>query len=257
MSKVKHSRKRPHTSDDARERQTVIEHKSGDHVFNKGVKTIYYDIVNKYFEDNGHITCFHDRVIDETGTPTLYKIFQDKNWPFSKATVSQIDEMKVPSGKKDKPDDNSIFFGEGKRNVVDGIVSSLSRVIGIIKKADCAVLTPDKKKECNQLRENLKDYLKEYTPLEAGASSGKDGFYVDQNAKEILMKQPEFNKAQFEQCKDAIIQVFQKLVDAKDNDPEEWLIYILAKEILHSSATRSVDAKMPKVRKVIKGRKRK
>lgn len=80
---------------------------------------------------------------------------------------------------------------------------------------------------------------------------------MDQNPKASLMKQPELNEAQFEQCKDDIIQAFQKLVDAKDNDPEEWLIYILAKEILHCSATRSVDAKMPKVRKVIKGRKRK
>lgn len=241
-------RKRLRTNKE-RERETVSEHKSGDHVVNKGVKTICYDIINKYLEDND-ISTFHDGMT-QTDTPTLYKIFlEDRNWPLSEGTVQLIDEMKVSSGRKDKPDDNSILFGEGKRCLVEAVVSTLNQVIDIIKNGDYVVLTRDKKKQFNQLRESLRDYVKKYYTHEGGVSRGEDGFYVDPEAKERWMKQPGNSEAQFGECRDAVRQIFHKLVGAKDNDPEEWLIYILAKEILHFcenlSATRSVNAKMRK-----------
>lgn len=219
------SRKSPHTSDDARERQTVREHKSGDHVINKGVKSIYPDIIKEYLEYNKIATPFYDH-ITKRDTPTLYKIFQeDENWPFDKATVSDMYEMKVPSGKKHKPDDNSILFGQGKKCLVQGVVSLLNKVIGIIKNGDYAMLTPDDKKKFNQLWEDLKDYIKKYYTQKG------DGFCVDPEAKEDWMKQPGNSEEKFEQCRDSVRQSINMLVDA--NDPEEWLIYKLAKEILH------------------------
>lgn len=217
------SRKRPHTSDDARERQTVREHKSGDHVINKGVKSIYPDIIKEYLEYNKITTPFYDRII-KRDTPTLYKIFEeDENWPFDKATVSDMNEMKVPSGKKHKPDDNSILFGQGKKCLVQGVASVLAKVIGIIKNGD--MLTPDAEKECNQLRINLEVDIKEYYTQKEG------GFYVDHEAKEEWMKIPGNSEAKFRQCREAVRKNIDMLVDA--NGPEEWLIYKLAKEIHH------------------------
>lgn len=226
----KRSLKCPHTSDGARERQTVIEHKSGDHVINKGVKSIYRDIIKKYMEDKKITTRFYDD-ITESDTPTLYKIFQeDENWPFDKATVSDLDEMKVPSGQKHKPDDNSILFGQGKKFLVQGVASVLAKVIGIIKNRDYAMLTADDEKEFNELWKDLKDYIETYYTKE------KDGFCVDREAKEDWLKQPGNSEEKFERCRDSVRESINKLVDA--NYPEEWLIYKLAKEIprLHLSA---------------------
>lgn len=224
MHKLKRSRKRPHTSDDARERQTVREHKSGDHVINKGVISIYPDIIKEYIEYN-KITRFYNH-ITESDTPTLNKIFQeDENWPFDKATVSDMYEMKVSSGKKHKPDDNSILFGHGKKSLVLGVVSILNRVIDIIKDGDDALLTPDDKKELKQLREQLKDYVKEYYTQKG------DGFCVDREAKEEWVNEPGNSEAKFTRCMEAVRKGIDMLVDA--NDPEEWLIYKLAKEIRH------------------------
>ena len=243
MPKVKSSRKRPHTSYDARERQTVREHKGGDHVINKGVKSIYPDIIKEYLKYNKITTPFYDH-ITKRDTPTLYKIFQkEENWPFDKATVSDMYEMKVPSGKKHRPDDNSILFGQGKKCLVQGVASFLAKVIGIIKNGDYAMLTPDDKKEFNQLREDLKDYIKTYYTQE------EDGFCVDREAKEDWMKQPGNSEEKFKRCRYSVRQSINMLADA--NNPEEWLIYKLAKEIsrLHSSATRSVVTEVRQVRK--------
>ena len=248
MKKWEPARKRLRTNKE-RERGTVSEHKSGDHVVNKGVKTICYDIINKYLEDNG-ITSSHDGMT-QTDTPTLYKIcLEDRNWPLPKATVSLIDEMKISSGRKDKPDDNSVLFGEGKRCLVEAVVSTLNQVIDIIKYEENDVLTTCKKRRLNQLRESLRDYVKKYYTHEGGVSRGDDGFYVDPEAKKSWMEQTKNSNEQFEECRDAVRDIFCKLVDAKENDPKEWLIYILAKEVLHLrkhlSATRSVDAKVRK-----------
>ena len=102
----------------------------------------------------------------------------------------------------------------------------------------------------NQLRENLRKHVKNYYTHEGDVSRGDDGFDVDPEAKKRWMAQTRKSDAQFEQCRDAVREIFHKLVDAKDNNPEEWLIYILAKEILyirkHLPATRSVDAKKRK-----------
>ena len=228
MKKSERARKRTNKE---RERETVSEHKSGDHVVNKGVKTIYYDIIKKHLEDNG-ITSFYS-CITETDTPTLYKIcLEDRYWPLPKDTVDLIDLMKVSSGRKDKPDDNSVLFSEGKKCLVEGVISTLSRVIEIIDEEN-DVLTLCKKRRLNQLRESLRDYVKNYYTHEGGVSRGDDGFYVDPEAKKRWIEQTKNRYEQFEQCRDAVRDIFCKLVDAKENDPKEWLIYILAKEVLH------------------------
>lgn len=226
----KRKRKRQRTK--KKERKRVSEHKSGDHVFNKGVKTIYYDIITAYLKEHGITHCRDD--MTQTRTPKLYNIFHEdnKNWPLDKAIVSLIDEMAVPSGKKDKPDDNSVLFGEGKKCVVQGVVSLLNRVIYIIKSGDDAVLTPDNEKDIEKLREDLKDDLKKYYTHEGDDSCGEDGFYVDPKAKERWMKENEGNEQLFAQCIGAVREIFHNLVDAKDNDPKQWLIYNWAKEIL-------------------------
>ena len=147
MKKGEPSHKRRRTSKE-RERETVSEHKSGDHVINKGMKTICYDIINKYLENEGN-TCFYD-CMTQTDTPTLYKICkEDKTWPFHRATLTLIDEMKVSIGKKDRPDDNSILFGEGKKSLVEDVVSTLNHVMSIIENGDDNHLTQDKKKQFN------------------------------------------------------------------------------------------------------------
>ena len=207
-----------------RKTERISEHKSGDHVFNKGVKTIFFDIIKKYMEDKG-ITRFHDGMT-QTDTPMLHKIVhEDKNWPLDEAVVSLIDEMAVPSGKKDKPDDNSILFGEGKRCLLEGVVSVLNRVINKIKNGD-------EKEQFNELRENLRDYIRNNFTHEGGDSRGEDGIYVHPEVKNRWMKQQGDSEEKFTECIDAIRQIFHNLVDAKDNDPEQWLIYNLAKEIL-------------------------
>lgn len=245
----KGSRKRQRTSDKEKERPSVSEHKSGDHVVNKGVKTIFYDIIKKYMEDN-RTPRFHEHMT-QTDTPMLYKIcLEDRNWPLSKAIVSLIDEMKVSSPTKHNPDDNSILFGHGKRNLVEGVVSILKKVINIISKGTDEELTECEKRQLNLVRKRLRDDVKNYYTHEGGVSPEDDGFYVDQEAKKRWMEQTKKGNAQFKQCKDAVRQIFFKLVDAKEDNPEEWLIYILAKELLHFpkqlSATGSVDAKVPK-----------
>lgn len=248
MKKSEPARKRIRINKE-RERETVSEHKSGDHVVNKGVKTICYDTIKKYLEDNG-ITSFYGGMT-ETDTPTLYKIcLEHRYWPLPKAIVDLIDLMKVSSGRKDKPDDNSVLFGEGKKCLLEGVVSTLNLVIEIIKYEENDVLTSCKKRQLNESREGLRDYVKNYYTHEGGVSRGDDGFYVDPEAKKRWIEQNKNSYKQFEQCKNAVREIFCKLVDAKENDPKEWLIYILAKEVLHLrkklSATTSVDTKVRK-----------
>lgn len=212
-----------------KERKRVREHKSGDHVFNKGVKRIYYDILTEYFSQENSITCCHDDM-SQTDTPELYNIFHgdNKHWPLPDDIVRLLYEMCVSSGKKDKPDDNAILFGEGKRCLVEGVVSYLHWVIAFIKNGD-------KKEKFNELRETLRYYIQTNLTHERGVSREGDGFYVDPEAKERWLKQTGNNEAQFLKCRNAIKEIFHKLVDAEDNEPEKWFIYILAKEILHLS----------------------
>ena len=217
MNERKRKRERQHTN---KERKRVSEHKSGDHVFNKGVKTIYYDIITESLKERGITHCHDD--MTQTDTPELYNIFHgDKYWPLTDDIVRLLDETSVPSGKKDKPDDNSILFGEGKRCLVKGVVSILERVINMIKNRDT-------NEKFNELREHLKYYIQTNFTHERG---GGDGFYVDPEAKERWLKQTRYDEEQFLKCKDAIKEIFDKLVDAEDNEPEKWFIYILANEI--------------------------
>ena len=226
MKKSEPARKRTNKE---RERETVSENKSGDHVVNKGVKTICYDIIKKYFKDKG-ITSFHDGMT-ETDTPTLYKICrEDKYWPLPKDTVDLIDLMKVSSERKDKPDDNSVLFGEGKKCLVEAVISTLNRVISeITKYEENDVLT----RQLNELREDLRNYVQKYYTREGDVSRGDDGFYVDPEAKKRWIEQTKNTNERFKQCRDAVRKIFCKLVGTEENDPKEWLIYILAKEVLH------------------------
>ena len=82
------------------------------------------------------------------------------------------------------------------------------------------------------IRENLRDYIRNNFTHEGGVSRGEDGIYVHPEAKNRWMKQQGDSEEKFTECIDAIRQIFHNLVDAKDNDPEKWLIYNLAKEIL-------------------------
>lgn len=212
-----------------KQRERVSEHKSGDHVFNKGVKRIYYDILTEYLKGN---STFCRAGMSPTATPELYNIFhRDQYWPLPRNIVCLLDEMSVSSRKKDKPDDNSIIFGEGKRCLVEGVVCFLDSVIDIIKNGD-------QKEKCNGPREQLRNYIQTYLTHERGVSRGGDGFYVDPEAKERWLKQRGNSEEQFRKCRDAIRKIFHKLVDAEDNDPEKWFLYILAKEILHLSTRR-------------------